>query len=41
MSNKLRNYYRIDIWVGNRKWWWSILFSAVDVILKHAKIIYI
>ena len=41
ISDKLRNYHMMDIWVRNRKWWWSILFWAIGVILKNAYIIYV
>ena len=27
--------------MGNRKWWWYILFYAIDFILTNASIIYI
>ena len=35
------SYYRLDIGVRNRKWWWFILFWSVGVVLPNAYIIYI
>ena len=26
IADQLRAFYRIDTWLRNRKWWWSILF---------------
>ena len=26
VADKLRGVYRLDRWVRNRKWWWSMLF---------------
>ena len=26
IADQLRGFYRVDIWLRNRKWWWSILF---------------
>ena len=40
-ADNLRKYYRIYIWVRNRKWWWYILFFSVGVILANVYIIYI
>ena len=33
--DKLRNYYRIYLWVRNRKWRWYILFWDVSVTLEN------
>ena len=36
ISNNIGNYYRIYIWLSNRKWKWYILFWAVGVILMNS-----
>ena len=32
--DQLRGVYRLDCWVRNRKWWWSMLFWYMGVLLK-------
>ena len=34
-------YYKIDLWVRNIKWWWSIFVWDVSLILTSSYIIYI
>ena len=34
-------YYKIDLWVRNIKWWWSIFVWDVGLILTSSYIIYI
>ena len=41
IADNIRSYYRIIVWVRNRKLWWYILFWAVGVILANSYIIYI
>ena len=41
LADKLQGTYRIDNVVRNRKWWWSILFWSVGVMLTNAYIMYI
>ena len=41
ISDKLRNYYRINFGVRNKNWWWYILFWVVVFILNTAYFIYI
>ena len=41
LADHLRGTYRIDNGVRNRKWWWSILFWSVGVMLTNAYIMYI
>ena len=41
LADQLRETYRVDNGVRNRKWWWSILFWAIGVMLTNAYIIYI
>jgi Transposase IS4/SAP domain len=40
VSDQLRNHYRFDHWQRNRKWWWSICFWGIGVLLVNAYIIY-
>ena len=41
VSDQLRGTYRIDFWVQNQKWWWSILFWAIGVLLVNAYVVYL
>ena len=40
ISDQLRGSYRIDAWLRNRKWRWSILFWAICVMLTNAYVLY-
>ena len=40
VANQLRNNYRFDHWLRKRKWWWSIIFGVICVILFNAYIFY-
>lgn len=40
LADQLRGSYRLDHGVRNRKWWWSILFWGVGVLLTNAYIVY-
>ena len=41
VSDQLRNQYRFDHWMRNRKWWWVIYFWALGVVFVNAYIIYV
>ena len=41
VSDQLRNHYRFDRWLRQRKWWWSIMFWAIGVILVNAYVVYV
>ena len=41
VSDQLRNTYRFDHWLRKRKWWWSILFWWIGVMLVNAYVYYI
>ena len=41
IADQLRGVYRIDRWVRNRKWWWSILFWSIGVSLTNAYKLYL
>jgi hypothetical protein len=40
ISDQLRNYYRFDHWQRKRKWWWSIFFWGIGVLLVNAYVSY-
>jgi hypothetical protein len=40
VSDQLRNYYRFDHWIRKRKWWWSIAFWGIGVLLVNSYIVY-
>lgn len=40
IADQLRGSYQFDIWIKNRKWWWSLLFWGLGVILMNAYITY-
>ena len=41
LADELRGTYRIDKEVHNRKWWWSILFWAIGVMITNAYVMYL
>ena len=36
VANQLRGVYRLDRRARNRKWWWSMLFWYMGVLLKNS-----
>ena len=40
VTDQLRGSYRIDRWVRNRKWWWSMVFWGIGVLLTNAYVLY-
>ena len=36
LADQLREHYRIDYWMRKRKWWWSLFFWAIQVLLTNA-----
>ena len=40
VSDQPRNSYWFDNWLRKRKWWWSIMFWYIGVILVNAYIVY-
>jgi preprotein translocase subunit SecY len=40
VANQLRVFYRLNHWLSNRKWWWSILFWVISVILTNFYVLY-
>ena len=40
VAEQLRGSYHLDLHVNNRKWWWSIMYWALGVILTNAYIVY-
>jgi flagellar biosynthesis/type III secretory pathway M-ring protein FliF/YscJ len=39
-ADQLQNQYRFDHWMRQRKWWWSIFFWGVGVILVNSYVCY-
>ena len=40
LADQLRGLYRLDKNTRNRKWWWSIMFWSIGVMLTNAYIMY-
>ena len=40
VADQLRGNYWLDLGVRNRKWWWSIMFWSIGIILINAYILY-
>ena len=40
VADQLRGNYRIDRWIRNYKWWWSIFFWDIGVLLTNAYVTY-
>jgi hypothetical protein len=40
IADQLRNVYRCDHWMRNRKWWWAFLIWAIGVAGVNAYKIY-
>ena len=40
IADQLRNYYHFDHWIRKRKWWWSVFFWGVGVLLVNCYISY-
>jgi hypothetical protein len=40
LADQLRGSYRLDHWVRNRKWWWSLFFWGIGVLLTNSYIVY-
>ena len=40
VSDQLRNNYRFDHWLRNTKWWWSIFYWGLGVMLVNAYVVY-
>ncbi len=41
IADQLRGNYRCDHWLRNRKWWWSLFFWALGVMLTNAYVSYL
>ena len=39
--DQLRGSYRLDTSIRNRKWWWSIMFWSIGVMLTNSYIMYV
>ena len=40
MADQLRNYYRMDHWLRNFKWWHSIFWWGLQVLLVNSYVVY-
>jgi len=40
VADQLRNQYRMDHWLRNRKWWWSVFMWSLGVLLTNAYVMY-
>jgi len=40
IADQLRNVYRFDHWMRQRKWWWSIFLWSFGVLLTNSYIVY-
>ena len=40
ISDQLRNQYRIDIWLRNYKWWYSLFWWGMQVLLTNSYVVY-
>ena len=36
VADKLRGVYRFEHWVRNRKWWWSMMFWSMVLLLTNS-----
>ena len=34
IADQLRHYYHFDHWMRKHKWWWSVFFWAIGVLLQ-------
>ena len=41
VDDQLRGVYRLECWVRNRKWWWSMLFWSMGVLLTNSYKLYL
>ena len=41
VADQIRGLYRLDRWVRNREWWWSMLFWSMGVLLANAYKLYL
>ena len=40
IADQLRHYYRFDHWMRKRKWWWSVFFWGIGVLLVNCYVSY-
>jgi len=40
VADQLRNQYRMDHWLRNKKWWWSVFLWGLGALLTNAYITY-
>ena len=40
-ADQLREHYKFDRWMRKRKWWWSVLFWGMEVMMVNAYLCYV
>jgi hypothetical protein len=40
IADQIRNQYWVDHWMQKQKWWWSIWWLGVQVLLVNAYLLY-
>ena len=40
LSDQLRDQYRMNYWIRNRKWWWSFVLWGLGVAITSAYVMY-
>jgi len=40
VNDQLRGSYCIELWVRNRKWWWTMVFWDIGTLLTNAYVVY-
>ena len=41
VADQLRGNYRMDRWVRNRKWWWTMMFWGIGTLLTNSYVVYL
>ena len=39
-NDQIQKYYQLNHWMKKTKWWWSIFFSGVGVLLSNPHVLY-
>ena len=41
VADQLRGNYRMDRWVRNRNWWWTMMFWGIGTLLTNSYVVYL